>query len=84
MSFAFDQRTLRGVVKDIERLGKGRKMRQAEMGITVIISKRDWRALLGRKIKLLQVFSPGERAALRKQFGIHQKRDSIKVRIAPI
>jgi hypothetical protein len=77
----FSQGTLEGVVEDIEELGKKRKPKQA--GVTVIISKKDWRALLWRKIRILQVFFPSEKKALRGEFGIRQKEDSIRIKIIP-
>lgn len=81
-SNVLSQETLRGVVKDIERLGKRRKMQQAGKGVTVIISKKDWQALLknGDSVEMIRVFSEGE---LHQEFGDKPEKYIVRVKITP-
>ncbi len=81
-AFGFSEKSLRGVVQDIEKLGKeGRKM--AKEAVTVTISKHAWQALLrGERVAALRVFSEDE--LLHHQFGKDPEEFIIKVKITPV
>ena len=85
-TFGFSKKSLRGVVRDIEKLGKGgRKM--AKEAVTVVISKKGWQALLRGDIGFLEVVFPGKVGTLMARFGMSQasqEKNSMKVRITPV
>lgn len=84
MSNILSPKTLKDIVEDIERLGKRRKIQRAgKRGVVVIISKKDWQALLknGDSVGMIQVFSENE---LHEKFGDNPEEFIVRVKITPV
>jgi hypothetical protein len=80
-TLVFSQKTLKGIARDVEKLGKELEKQRAKEGVTVIISKSAWRALLRKeKVAVLRIFSEGQ---LHYEFGDSPEEYVLRVRISP-